>query len=67
MQFMLVKTGGRKFRCIDCDGGDPLRLPEVKKLLSGALRPPESSLACFREWHSEDNGEIVSRSEVRVL
>jgi hypothetical protein len=41
MQFILVKTGGRKFRCIDCDGGDPLQLPEVKKLLSGALRPPK--------------------------
>jgi hypothetical protein len=41
MQFVLVKTGGRRFRCVDCDGGDPLRLPEVNKLLAGALRPPE--------------------------
>jgi len=23
MSFMLVKTGGRKFRCIDCDVPDP--------------------------------------------
>jgi hypothetical protein len=40
MHFMLVKTGGRKFRCIDCDGPDPLRLPEVAKLLTGELRRP---------------------------
>jgi hypothetical protein len=24
-----VKTGGRKFQCIDCDGDDPLRSAEV--------------------------------------
>ena len=41
MQFMLVRTGGRKFRCIDCDVPDPLRLPEVTKLLAGELQPPE--------------------------
>jgi hypothetical protein len=35
MKFMLVKSGGRKFRCIDCDMPDPLRLPEVEELLSG--------------------------------
>jgi hypothetical protein len=39
MHFMLVKTGGRKFRCIDCDVPDPL--PEVTKLLAGELRRPE--------------------------
>jgi hypothetical protein len=26
MHFMLVKTGGRKFRCIDCEVPDALRL-----------------------------------------
>jgi hypothetical protein len=41
MHFMLVRTGGRKFRCIDCDVPDPLRMPEVTKLLTGELRPPE--------------------------
>jgi hypothetical protein len=41
MKFMLVKSGGRKFRCINCDIPDPLRLPEVEKLLSGTLRPPK--------------------------
>jgi hypothetical protein len=41
MRFMLVKTGGRKFRCIDCDIPDPLKLPEVRKLLTGELQRPE--------------------------
>jgi hypothetical protein len=40
-RFMLVKTGGRRFRCIDCDGDDPLRSSEVAKLLTGELRPFE--------------------------
>ena len=40
MRFMLVKTGGRKFRCIDCDSSDPMHQPELNKLLSGALKPP---------------------------
>jgi len=29
MRFLLVKTGGRKFRCIDCEVPDPLKLPEM--------------------------------------
>jgi hypothetical protein len=41
MKFMLVKSGGRKFCCTDCGMPDPLRLPEVEKLLSGALRAPK--------------------------
>ena len=30
MHFIVVKTGGRKFRCVDCDKPDPLKLPEGK-------------------------------------
>ena len=41
MSFMLVKTGGRKFRCIDCDVPDPLKEPEIKNLLSSELKPPK--------------------------
>jgi hypothetical protein len=41
MRFMLAKTGGRQFQCIDCNAGDPLRLPAVAKLLNGELQPPE--------------------------
>jgi hypothetical protein len=40
MHFMLVKTGGRKFRCMDCDVPDPLKIPEVTALLKGELQAP---------------------------
>lgn len=40
-RFMLVKTGGRRFRCIECDASDPIQLPEVAKLLTGELRRPK--------------------------
>ena len=39
MQFLLAKTGGRKFQCLDCEGDDPLRSAEISKLLTGELRP----------------------------
>ena len=38
---MLVRSGGRKFRCIDCDVPDALKTPEMKKLLGGAFNPPK--------------------------
>jgi hypothetical protein len=42
MQFLLRRNiGGRKFQCLDCAGEDPLRSPEVAKLLTGELRPLE--------------------------
>jgi hypothetical protein len=41
MRLMLVKSGDRKFRCIDCDLPDPLELPEMARLLTGELRRPE--------------------------
>jgi hypothetical protein len=41
MRFMLVKSGGRKFRCIDCDVPDPLRLQELAELFKGELQRPE--------------------------
>jgi hypothetical protein len=39
MHFVLVKTGGRKFRCIDCEVPDPpvtgavMSMPESQRLL----------------------------------
>jgi hypothetical protein len=39
-RFMLVKSGGRKFRCIDCDIPDPLKTPEMQNLISSELKPP---------------------------
>jgi hypothetical protein len=41
MHFVLVKTGGRKFRCSDCDGEDPLKSPDVAKLFKGELKSAE--------------------------
>jgi hypothetical protein len=40
MQFLLRKNiGGRKFQCLYCEGDDPMRSPEVAKLVTGELRP----------------------------
>jgi hypothetical protein len=42
MKLLLRKNiGGREFQCLDCAGEDPLRSPEVAKLLTGGLRPLE--------------------------
>jgi hypothetical protein len=41
MVFTLVKTGGRKFRCRDCDGGDPMKSQDVYRLLTGDPEPPK--------------------------
>jgi ssDNA-binding Zn-finger/Zn-ribbon topoisomerase 1 len=37
MRFTLIKTGGRKFRCPDCDSGDPMNMPHISRLLAGEL------------------------------
>jgi len=39
MRFVLVKTGGRKFRCVDCYVTGLLKLPEFAQL-TGELRHP---------------------------
>jgi hypothetical protein len=39
MRFMLVKTGGRRFRCIDCDVPAALKSPDVTELLDELRRP----------------------------
>jgi hypothetical protein len=41
MQFVIVKTFGRKFRCITCDGVDPMQVPGVRGWIKGDLRPPK--------------------------
>jgi hypothetical protein len=38
MHFALVKTGG-KFRCLNCDGGEPIKSHDVAKLLKADSRP----------------------------
>jgi hypothetical protein len=39
MRNTLAKTGGRTLMCLDCEGGDPLKSPEVAKLFTGELKP----------------------------
>jgi hypothetical protein len=41
MHFIIVKTGGRKFRCVCCDEVDPMRLIDVQAWTSGELQPPK--------------------------
>jgi hypothetical protein len=41
MRLLLVKGNRpRMYRCIDCDGDDPLHSPDVGRLLD-AVRPPQ--------------------------
>jgi len=40
-KFMLVRTGGRKFRCVVCDLPDPVHDPETAGWLSGELGKKE--------------------------
>jgi hypothetical protein len=48
MRWTLVKAGGRRFRCLDCNGEDPLKSTEVgnnaaKSEASGVnISPPVS-------------------------
>jgi len=44
MRFVLVKTGGRKFRCVDCDVTGLLKLPEVTQLLTVEIKASRAKL-----------------------
>ena len=39
MHFVIVKTGGRKFKCVKCDEIDPMQVPDIQGWTS-SLRPP---------------------------
>ncbi len=41
MHFIVLETGGRKFQCVQCDGGDPMRLSDVQAWIKGELQPPK--------------------------
>jgi hypothetical protein len=41
MRLALAKNGTRKLMCLDCEGDDPLKSPEIAKLLTGELKPLE--------------------------
>jgi hypothetical protein len=41
MSLLLVKGArGRKYRCLDCGGEDPLQSPDIRKLLQN-IQPPK--------------------------
>ena len=51
MSFALVKqVTGRQFKCLDCDGEDPLRSTDVTKLLNSELRPPQATTTDLHDW-----------------
>jgi hypothetical protein len=37
MHCVVVETGGRKFRCIECDDLDPLQIPDVQAWINSEL------------------------------
>jgi hypothetical protein len=39
MNWLVVNTGGRKFRCIDCDGPGAVKSFETLNFLLGSLEP----------------------------
>jgi hypothetical protein len=41
MHFMVVKTGGRKLRCIECEGVDPMTMADIRGWLAGELQQPK--------------------------
>ena len=43
MHFVIVKTGGRKFRCIKCDNIDPMQVPDFQAWAKSELRPPKTT------------------------
>jgi len=49
MHFVIVKTGGRKFRCIRCDDVDPMQVPDFQAWAKSELRPPK---ATWRQPHA---------------
>lgn len=81
MHFVTVKTGGRKFRCIDCEVPDPLQATKGAKLLLGFDRlvawlcaGKVSAVLCFDTARLAQNGrerhhlvELSELVEARVI
>jgi len=81
MHFVTVKTGGRKFRCIDCEVPDPLQtskaakpLPGFDRLVAWLCAGKVSAVLCFgtarlarngRDWHHLV--ELCGLVEARVI
>jgi tRNA(Ile2) C34 agmatinyltransferase TiaS len=41
MHFIIVRSGGRKFKCVQCDGADPLKMTDIRGWLASELQPPK--------------------------
>jgi hypothetical protein len=59
MSWLLVATGGRKFRCIECTDPGPLKSSETLNFLSGALEP--RSLLERLEGHAKKAREDLEK------
>jgi hypothetical protein len=44
MHFVLVKTGGRRFRCLDCAGSDPDEIARQSKVAQCLPAAPEMTV-----------------------
>ena len=49
MQFIVLKTGGRKFRHAQCDDAGLLQMSDIQAWIKGELQPPKGRL----NWHLE--------------
>jgi hypothetical protein len=41
MHVIVLKTGGRKFQCAQCDDADPLEMSDIQAWIKGELQPPK--------------------------
>ena len=37
MHYVVVKTGGRKFMCVQCEGVDPMRMSDIQNWINSEL------------------------------
>jgi hypothetical protein len=40
MHYVVVKTGGRKFMCVQCEGVDPMRMSDIQNWINSELGSP---------------------------
>jgi hypothetical protein len=74
MHFITVRTGGRKFRCIDCVSEEPLPSSAVAKLFTDELQPLEQRAVLeYRMYtigidgHFTGSREIVCRDDSEAV
>jgi hypothetical protein len=40
MHYVVVKIGGRKFMCVQCEGVDPMRMSDIQNWINSELGSP---------------------------